>query len=284
MKKKHILPQGWKKIWALCLILCISFTNVSVVEVAAQTAKQLRYATGDITDTEVKEDSALAGQAGNDTNEATNEDEGVIGQGAVTVAMATNEKPVLSEPAKTKPAVEQEIDPIPQPAKTPAAAQASEPRVEKESGSNTLLYAGLGIGAAVAIGVGLSGGGGSDPAPVVTPDPEPVVEPVGADLAGTNWSGVLVLGKKKTKVKENITATITQNGTEIEITTSSTQEYAKHFKGKIDKKGEILAYDQTTGEDWTTYEKAAKWNSVDLFDKVDNLTDLDEMYLSRSSK
>lgn len=282
MKKKQILPQGWKKIWALCLILCVSFTNASVVEVVAQTAKQLPNVASDIT--EVKEGSTVADQAGTDTNVATSEDEAVIGQGNLIVATATNQKPVLSEPAKTKPAVEQEIDPIPQPAKTPVAAKASEPRVEKESGSNTLLYAGLGVGAAVAIGVGLSGGGGSDPAPVVTPDPEPVADPVGADLAGTNWSGVLVLGKNKTKTKENITATITQNGSEIEITTSSTLEYGKHFKGKIDKNGEILAYDQTTGEDWTTYEKAAKWNSVDLFDKVDNLTDLDEMYLSRSSK
>lgn len=282
MKKKQILPRGWTKIWALCLILCVSFSNVSVVEVAAQIAKQPRYVTDDLA--EVKEASGVTGQAGTDSNEVISEDEAVIGQGAVTVAMAANQKPVLTEPAKTKPAVAQEIDPIPQPAKTTEPAKASEPRVEKESSSNTLLYAGLGLGAAVAIGVGLSGGGGSDPAPVVTPDPEPVADPVGADLAGTNWSGVLVLGKKKTQIKENVTATITQNGTEIEITTSSTQEYGKHFKGKIDKNGEILVYDQTTGEDWTTYEKPAKWNAVDLFDKVDDLTDLDELYLSRSSK
>ena len=283
MKTIRVLPHVLKKTWALCLILCLTLANVSVVEVAAQTKTPQRYTVGDTLETE---DGATAtNQASMDTDEPNGEVEATIGKNSIMVAKATSEKPILAEPAKTKPAVEQEIETIPQPAKTPAAAEASQPRVEKESSSNTLLYAGLGAAAAVALVAGLAGGG-SDSSPVVTPEPEPepTVAPVGADLAGTNWSGVLVLGKKKTKIKENITATIKQNGTQIEIITSSTQEYAKHFKGTISKKAEIIVFDQTTSEDWTTYEKPAKWNSIDLFDKVDNLTDLDEMYLSRSSK
>lgn len=151
------------------------------------------------------------------------------------------------------------------------------PRTEKTSSSNTLLYAGVGVGAAVALAVSLGGGGSSSSSEPV----EPPKEPVGADIAGDNWSGRLLLVDGE---RELVTAVVHQNGSDVEIITSSTQEYGQRFVGTIKSNGHMLLYEQVTGQDWTTHDGPASWNRIDISDYVHDFHELDNLFLSRDSK
>jgi hypothetical protein len=105
--------------------------------------------------------------------------------------------------------------------------------------------------------------------------------PIGPDLRGS-WSGYIDLVGKD---RESVTATVHQNGTYIVITTSSHQSYGRKFIGNIKESGFILAYDQTTGEDWTTHSGPATENRIDLYDYVNiekhGYHDLDRLLLER---
>ena len=104
------------------------------------------------------------------------------------------------------------------------------PETTTNSGSNTMLYAGVGIAAVAAVAVAAGSGGGSSTSEP-EPEPEPTKPPVGADLNGDNWHGRLIL--VDSGFKEEVTATVKQNGSELEITTSSAQQYGKKLIGKI---------------------------------------------------
>lgn len=159
---------------------------------------------------------------------------------------------------------------------TPADT-APEPQTEtSNSTGKTLLY--VGAGAAVIAGAALAIGsvGGSSSSSTVVKDP-----PVGADLDGENWTGYLDLADG---IKENVTATVSQNGAALEITTSTTQEYGKKFIGVISKAAFIKVKDQTTGETWSTNYGNATWNKIVIYDYVHLYSALDKLYLTRDSK
>lgn len=138
-----------------------------------------------------------------------------------------------------------------------------------------LLYAGAGAVGVAALIIGLSNSGGGD-----SSDPEtPTVPPVGADLAGTNWAGILLLINGK---RENVTATVTQNGSLVEIKTSTTQSYGSKFNGTISSSGYLNMYEQVTGEQWTTHTgPAATASRIEIYDYVNNFTGLDVLVLKR---
>lgn len=160
-----------------------------------------------------------------------------------------------------------------------------DPKTTKTSSSGkTLMYAGIGIAAVAAVAAAAgSGGGSSDTASTASDSetPTPTLKPVGADIGGKTWAGSLNLIDG---VKESVTATVNQNGAAVEITTSSTQQYGHKFIGKIDRAGDMLVYDQTTGEDWSTHNDAARWNRIDLYDYVHGNTKMDRLYLTRATK
>lgn len=159
------------------------------------------------------------------------------------------------------------------------AWEAPSPKTETTSDSKTTLYLGLGAAAAAALAIGLAagGGGGGGGGVSIAPPTNPSEPPVGADLAG-DWRGILQLVNGQ---REPITAVVTQNGSQVQITTSSSQSYGQSFSGTIRASGHMLMYDQTTGEDWTTFKGPASNNRIPLYDYVNNFTDLDVLILKR---
>lgn len=165
-------------------------------------------------------------------------------------------------------------------------AQGSEPQTTTSgSARKTLIYGGIAAAAvvgAVALAAGSGGGGSSSAAEEESVPAEPTEEPVGADLNGTNWVGSLTLADDG--IRESITATVRQNGSDLEITTSTSKGYGRKFIGTIDEDAYIEVEDQDTGEIWTTHYDLARWNMIDLYDFVNNYKDLDRLYLERYSK
>lgn len=166
-------------------------------------------------------------------------------------------------------------------------AQGSEPQTTTSgSGRKTLIYGGIAAAAvvgAVALAAGSSGGGSSSTAEEEkTATAEPTKDPVGADLNGTNWVGSLTLADDG--VREAITATVRQNGSDLEITTSTSKGYGRKFIGTIEEDAYIEVEDQDTGEIWSTHFDKARWNMIDLYDYVHNLQEFDRLYLERYSK
>lgn len=106
-------------------------------------------------------------------------------------------------------------------------------------------------------------------------------EPVGPDIRG-EWTGYIDLVGKE---PENVSATVHQNGNYVVITTSSHQKYGRKFIGTIKQNGFLLAYDQKTGEDWSTHREYATSNKIDLYDFVNvekkGYHQLDRLYLQR---
>lgn len=178
------------------------------------------------------------------------------------------------------------------------------PQKTKTSTSSTLIYGGLGVAAVAAVVAVAASGGGSDSesdsidtTTTTTPTTEkktieksttkikrpsdtnpPNTDPVGPDLRGSDWHGYLdvVHGSK-----ESVSASVKQNGNYIVITTSSNQSYGKKFIGNTTSSGRIEAYDQNSGEIWSTDKGNASKNRIDLYDYVDNYKDLDHLALER---
>jgi hypothetical protein len=161
------------------------------------------------------------------------------------------------------------------------AREAASPKTKTTGSSKTMLYVGAGAVAAGALAIGLAASGGGDGGGSNDPPTTPItpsVPPVGADIAGDDWSGILLLIDG---LREPITATVTQNGSQVQITTSSTQRYGQVFSGTIRPSGHMLLYDQTTGEDWTTFKGPATSTHIEMEDYVNNFTALDVLVLKR---
>ncbi len=163
----------------------------------------------------------------------------------------------------------------------------SDPSVTVDSGDGidgmTMLYIGGAIGLAAVAAVALGGGGGgggssSDSGPTPLPPTTPVVGP---NLNGSDWLGFLDIKNTQAAGYQNVSAIIVHNGSSVQITTSSTLNYGRLFNGRINNSGYMTMYDSVTGEDWTTYYRNATANSVDLYDYVNGLKDLDRLLLNR---
>jgi hypothetical protein len=197
----------------------------------------------------------------------------VAASSPVPVTAPADEK---SEQAAKDMEAEYQADMVTQKAKAPAPQT-----TESDSGGNMLLIGGVAAAAAVGAVALAAGSGGSSSSDPVEPE-EPKEDPVGADIDGDNWTGRLIL--VDSGYKEDVTATVEQNGREVIITTSTTQKYGRKFVGKIDSNAEMQVRDQDTGQDWTTFKGKARWNMIDLYDYVHNFEDLDRLYLTRTSK
>ncbi len=173
---------------------------------------------------------------------------------------------------------------------------ASDPAVTVDSGEGvdgmTMLYIGGGIAAVAGIGA-LAFGGGSggssttttttttDSSSSTSTDSSSSTSLVGPNLNGSNWSGYLNLKDNRAEGYQNITASIVHEGAAVQITTTSTLKYGQQFSGRISSNGYMLLYDSVTGEDWTTHYSNAVSTQIDLYDYVNNLTELDRMFLGR---
>lgn len=195
---------------------------------------------------------------------------------------------------------------------TDEAFSAPTPEKSSESGSTKTW---LLVGGAVAIGLGAvalgSGGGGGDGSS--TPEPaleatqstsssssddeektkdddddekeieiendEPDAPYTGPDLNGS-WSGFVNLVNEGNE-NVSVSASVSQDGENISISTNSPYSYARSFSGKISSSGNIKVRDGHTGEIWTTHSGAASASSIRLFDWVNDFTDLDRLELSR---
>lgn len=157
----------------------------------------------------------------------------------------------------------------------------ADPTVTVDTGEGidgmTMLYIG-GAAGLLAVGAIALGGGSSSSDPTPPPPTTPVVGP---DINGANWAGFLDIKDTRAQGFQNITATIVQNGSAVQITTSSTLMYGRMFNGSIKANGFMLLYDSVTGEDWTTHYRNATETNVDLYDYVNGLKDLDRMLLVR---
>jgi hypothetical protein len=142
--------------------------------------------------------------------------------------------------------------------------------------SDGAVFIGLGVAGLAALGLALgTSGSGDDGAPSA---PQPAqVDPVGPSIAGT-WSGKLVLIDNGTEL---VTATVVQNGEDVQITTSTTLPYGRYFSGTISRSGYMYMRDGTTGQTWTTFQERATGNSIHLWDVVNNVKDYDRLKLSR---
>ena len=161
----------------------------------------------------------------------------------------------------------------------------TDPSVTVDSGEGidgmTMLYIGGGVGAVALGALALSGGGSSSDSGGTVP--EPTVPVVGPSIYGSNWVGFLDLKNTQAQGYQNVTATIIQNGSAVQITTSSTLLYGRLFNGKINGSGYMKMYDSVTGEDWTTHRRNASTNQIELLDYVNDLNrgEFDRLYLSR---
>ena len=175
--------------------------------------------------------------------------------------------------------------------KTQKTAVDTSPKKTKSSDTNPMVYVGIGLAAAAAVGLAAAAGGGSSDSDGSSSEGggggstgrsvKPTTEPKNATLWGDNWSGRLLLINGQS---EPVTAVIYQDGAQIEIVTSTSQRYGKRFVGSVSSSGHMRMIDQTTGELWTTFMGPANSTRIDLYDFVNNLQDLDNLLLTRSSK
>ena len=141
------------------------------------------------------------------------------------------------------------------------------------SNRNLYIYGGIGLGAVALAAWGLSSGSDSSSSGGTTIPPECV------SIAGS-WVGYLdLIGTNL----EQVTAVIKQTGGNIEITTTTSQAYGKRFVGVINNHCKVLVYDQTTGEDWTTFTTTVTGKRIELYDYVGNPANnkLDHLHLAR---
>ena len=157
------------------------------------------------------------------------------------------------------------------------------PQPSRAGGHNTLLWVGAGVAGVAVLALALGGGGGGDGGggggeTTSTPTPPPADKPFSGPIISGQWSGSIDLVEFD---PETVTASITQDGENVTITTSTSRPYGRKFVGTIDEKGVMLVYDQETGEDWTTSEGNATETTIILTDWVSESGDLDRLELHR---
>ena len=134
---------------------------------------------------------------------------------------------------------------------------------------NLYIYGGIGLGAVALAAWGLSSSSDSSSSGGTTITPECV------SIAGS-WTGYLDLVGVE---PEQISAVVKQTGGNIEITTTTSQAYGKKFVGVITNHCTALVYDQTTGEDWSTFTTTITAKNIELYDYVGKK--LDHLHLVR---
>ncbi|WP_136807466.1 hypothetical protein [Desulfosediminicola flagellatus] len=140
------------------------------------------------------------------------------------------------------------------------------------------------IGGAVALGIGAiaiaggGGGGGSDSSISSSSTVGCELDPVGADIAGTDWQGKLRLLQYGSQM---VVATIEQCGRDITIRTVTAFPYGKVFVGSINGSGHLDVTDQNTFQIWTTFKGRVSSKQVRIYDYVNGGKDLDYLELSR---
>lgn len=102
----------------------------------------------------------------------------------------------------------------------------------------------------------------------------------GPDLNGGGWNGYVNLVNYGNE-NVSISATVSQDGRSITISTNSPFSYAKSFRGTISDGGYIKVKDQSTGETWTTHSGSASASHFAIYDYVNDFTDLDKLEVSR---
>ena len=88
-------------------------------------------------------------------------------------------------------------------------------------------------------------------------------EPV--NIAGNNWTGYFF--RSDDRRLRDITASISQNGTEVSITTSKSG-LGHHLTGTINSYGDMLVYDSYDEEDWSTHYGPASYTQVKIYDYI----------------
>ncbi len=87
-----------------------------------------------------------------------------------------------------------------------------------------------------------------------------------ANIAGNNWKGYFFRSDDDDN-KMDITASISQNGTEVSITTSRS-DLGHHLTGTINSYGDMLVYDSYDDEDWSTHYGPASYTQVKILDYI----------------
>ncbi|GJL81671.1 MAG: hypothetical protein DHS20C01_13050 [marine bacterium B5-7] len=166
--------------------------------------------------------------------------------------------------------------------------------IEYDSSTRNALYK-IFIAITLTIALtGCGGGGGSSSSgggtavtatntnamPPAPAKPAAGVAVVGPNLNG-KWSGYY---KSINGHLDYLSATITQTGRRVTITTTKTG-LVHMLSGTIDGAGHMLMYDASDGEDWTTLYGPASVNSINLADYVivkNSLTDTNILILKRT--
>ena len=86
------------------------------------------------------------------------------------------------------------------------------------------------------------------------------------NIAGNNWTGYFFRSDESDN-KLNITASISQSGSEVSITTSKSG-LGHHLTGTINSDGSMLVYDSYDEEDWSTHYGPASYTQVRLYDYI----------------
>lgn len=150
-----------------------------------------------------------------------------------------------------------------------------EPSYPEETSSDSTSKQLLILGGAVAVGIAAfaaGGGGGGSSAPACE------LTPVGPNVVGDDWVGRLRLINHGS---QDVVVSVSQCGDAITIVTNTTLPYGQIFNGTISSSGSMLLYDQTTGQDWTTFKGRASSTQLRIYDYVNDATALDSLELSR---
>ncbi len=86
------------------------------------------------------------------------------------------------------------------------------------------------------------------------------------NIAGNNWTGYFFRSDESDN-KLNLTASISQNGTAVSITTSKSG-LGHYLTGTINSYGDMLVYDSYDGEDWSTHYGPASYTQVKIYDYI----------------
>lgn len=87
---------------------------------------------------------------------------------------------------------------------------------------------------------------------------------VGTKISGNNWSGFFL--NTETGTRESLTATVTQDGDAVTITTTKDFPPAQMFTGTISSNSTLRLTDASDGEVWSTHFGPATNNFIKVAD------------------